>query len=81
MEAKSKKQLRAPKGFKNPLIFISELKEELKKVSWTTKTELISATKTVIISVFFFGFSIYVMDLGIKGLLEVFKRSILFIFG
>ncbi len=80
MEAKSKKKTERKK-IKDPFTFISELKEELKKVSWTTKTELISATKTVIISIFCFGLGIYVMDLAIKGLLEMVKRALLFIFG
>ena len=60
---------------------ITQLKEELKKVSWTTKDELISSTKVVIISVFCFGIGIYLMDLAIKGILELVKRTLLFIFG
>lgn len=77
MEAKKKKSL---KKIKDPFTFISELKEELKKVSWTTRAELISATKIVIISIFVFGIGIYVMDLAIKGVLEMVKRALLFIF-
>lgn len=81
MEAKPKKKLSAKRKMKDPFTFISELKEELKKVSWTTKAELISATKIVIVSVFLFGIGIYLMDLGIKGILELVKRTLLFIFG
>jgi len=81
MEAKTKKKTSDRKKFKDPFTFIGELKEELKKVSWTTKAELISATKIVIISVFCFGIGIYIMDLAIKGILEMVKRSLLFIFG
>lgn len=81
MEAKQKKKTSEKKKLKDPFTFISELKEELKKVSWTTKAELISATKIVIISVFCFGIGIYIMDLAIKGILEMVKRSLLFIFG
>lgn len=79
MEAKTKKK--SLKKLKDPFTFISELKEELKKVSWTTRSELISATKIVIISIFVFGIGIYVMDLAIKGVLEMVKRTLLFIFG
>jgi len=80
MEAKGKKKP-SKKKMKDPFTFIGELKEELKKVSWTTKAELISATKIVIISIFFFGIGIYLVDLGIKGFLEMIKRALLFIFG
>ncbi|NGX36997.1 MAG: Protein translocase subunit SecE [Chlamydiae bacterium] len=81
MEAKSKKRSSDKKKRKDPFTFISDLKEELKKVSWTTKAELISATKTVIIATFAFGMGIYVVDLAIKGVLGLIKRTLLFIFG
>ena len=81
MEVKSKRNLSEKKKRKDPLTFVSELKEELKKVSWTTKSELISATKTVIASIFFFGIGIYLVDLAIKGGLELIKRAVFFIFG
>jgi len=80
MEAKLKKKP-SDKKKKDPLTFISDLKEELKKVSWTTKAELISATKIVLGATFFFGLGIYAMDLVIKGALELLKKTILFIFG
>ncbi len=47
--------------------FIQDTKEELKKVTWTTKKELINYTKVVIISTFAFGFAIYLADLCIRG--------------
>ena len=78
MESNTKK---SAKKSKNPLIFISELKEELKKVSWTTKSELLSATKIVILSMFGFGIGIYLVDLLIKGVLEAIKRTAFYIFG
>ena len=81
MDAKSKKTLPKRKNRKDPLTFISDLKDELKKVSRTTKSELSSATKTVVTSIFFFGIGIYLVDLVIKGTLEIFKRAVLFIFG
>lgn len=81
MEAKSKKSLPERKKRKGPLTFISELKDELKKVSWTTKPELISATKTVIAAVFCFGIGIYFVDLVIKGALELVKRAAFALFG
>lgn len=49
---------------------IEGLKSELKKVSWTTGVELRLSTKIVILSIFAFGFGIYVVDLFIKGVLD-----------
>lgn len=79
MEAKGNKS--SEKKRKDPLVFIGELKEELKKVTWTTKRELISCTKIVLISTFCFGIGIYVVDLAIKGTIELVKYSILWFFG
>ncbi len=81
MEAKAKNRSSEKKKRKGLFTFVSELKDELKKVSWTTKPELVSATKTVLISVFSFGLGIYVVDLIIKNSLELIKRIMLFIFG
>ncbi|MCP5509968.1 MAG: preprotein translocase subunit SecE [Chlamydiales bacterium] len=50
--------------------FLQDTKEELKKVSWTSKKELISYTKVVIFSTFVFGFAIYLADLSIRGGLD-----------
>jgi preprotein translocase SecE subunit len=61
--------------------FIKELKEELRKVSWTTKAELSSCTKIVVLSTIVFGLGIYGVDLIIKGSLELIKWLVHFIFG
>lgn len=68
MEVKSKKPPMEKKSRKDLFAFIGNLKEELKKVSWTTKAELLSATKIVVIGTFSFGIGIYGVDLIIKGL-------------
>ena len=47
-------------------LFLQELKDELKKVSWTTKSELKTSVKVVIISTFLFGFVVYLADIVIK---------------
>lgn len=78
MESSPKKQAKKLRG---PLSFISELKSELKKVSWTTKSELLSATKIVVLAMFGFGMGIYLVDLLIKGALEAIKKIAFFIFG
>ena len=66
---------------KSLFAFIHEMKEELKKVSWTSKAELRLSTKMVVLSMFLFGFAIYLVDLGVKGLLEMIKTTVHFIFG
>jgi preprotein translocase subunit SecE len=60
---------------------IQELKEELSKVSWTTKDELKLSTKVVIGATFFFGIGIYLFDLVIKGCLDFIALAVHFIFG
>lgn len=79
MEAKSNRSEK--KKMKDPFTFIGELKEELKKVSWTTKAELLAATKAVVLATFTFGMSIYLVDLAIKGTLDLIKRISFLIFG
>ena len=61
--------------------YIHDLKEELKKVSWTTKEELKLSTKIVIGATFFFGLGIYFFDFVIKGCLDFIALVVHFIFG
>jgi preprotein translocase subunit SecE len=61
--------------------YINELKEELKKVTWTTKDELIFFTKIVVAATFSLGLGIYGIDLLIKGVLNGFGALIHLIFG
>jgi preprotein translocase subunit SecE len=48
---------------------LQQLKEELKKITWTSKEELKFCTKVVIGATFVFGIGIYLVDLLIKGIL------------
>ena len=61
--------------------YIHELKEELKKVTWTTKEELIFFTKIVVGATFILGLGIYAVDLSIKGVLNGFAALVHLIFG
>ncbi|MBM3207377.1 MAG: preprotein translocase subunit SecE [Chlamydiae bacterium] len=61
--------------------YVYDLKEELKKVTWTSRAELFFSTKMVVLSAFVFGFSVYFVDLCVKGLLETIKKTLHFIFG
>ncbi len=61
--------------------YVHELKAELKKVTWTTKEELMLSTKVVIGATFVFGMGIYFSDLLIKGFLDGFSAIIHLVFG
>lgn len=61
--------------------YVHELKEELKKVTWTSKDELVLFTKIVVGSTFALGLGIYGIDLVIKGVLNGFGALIHLIFG
>ena len=66
---------------KSVFVHIQELKEELKKVSWTTRDELRFSTKMVVLSMFIFGIGIYLIDFFIKGSLDLVRKMLHFIFG
>lgn len=61
--------------------YFREVKNELKKVTWTSKEELIFCTKAVIIATFLFGFAIYVVDLAIGGVLNAANVIFQWVFG
>ena len=46
--------------------YLRAVQEELQKIKWTTKEELILYTKVVIGATFAFGFAIYFADLVIS---------------
>ncbi|MBZ5499265.1 MAG: preprotein translocase subunit SecE [Acidobacteriia bacterium] len=48
--------------FRNVLEFIKETRKELKNVSWPNRRELVSTTVVVIVTVFFFGAFLAVVD-------------------
>lgn len=49
-----------------PKEFIGEIKEELKKISWTSPEELKAYTQIVVAATFFCGMGIYLIDLLIQ---------------
>ncbi|MGE5195933.1 MAG: preprotein translocase subunit SecE [Anaerolineae bacterium] len=82
MELKAKPIRSTPEVSRQRILgFIKELKEELKKVNWTTKAELQFCTKIVIAATFAFGLGIYVIDLLIKSCLDLVKVVVHLIFG
>ena len=46
--------------------FFQEMKEEMKRVSWTTKEELTICTKIVLSAIFFLGAGIYLIDIFVR---------------
>lgn len=52
------------------LSYLREVQNELKKVTWTSRAELLLSTKAVIIATFVFGFAIYLGDLAIRGCVD-----------
>ncbi len=66
---------------KKKLSYFREVQNELKKVTWTSREELIFCTKAVIIATFLFGLTIYVVDLGIRGVLELAGQIVQSFFG
>ena len=68
-------------GKRKKFSYFSDVKNELKKVTWTSKEELIFCTKTVIFATFFFGLAIYGVDLTIRGVLDGIAATLRMIFG
>lgn len=50
--------------------YLRGVQAELKKVTWTSKKELVLSAKVVVLSIFVFGFSIYLVDLTIRPVID-----------
>ena len=59
-----------PRKFEELKAFFVEVRSELKKVTWPSKTEVQATTVVVIITTVVFGFYLYGMDLGLSWLLS-----------
>jgi preprotein translocase subunit SecE len=51
--------------------FTSEVAEELKKVTWPDRQQLRQATLVMLVFVFIVAIIIWIMDLGVRGVLNV----------
>jgi len=58
----------------NIITFLKEVKLELKKVSWSTKEELIGSTLVVVISVFLLALFIGLTDFILSRLIRLIIR-------
>lgn len=50
--------------------FIQEMRDQMKKISWTTQEELYTCGKVVIGAIFTLGIGIYIIDLFIRFFLS-----------
>ena len=57
--------------FKKIPIFLKEVNQELKKVSWSNRSELLNATIIVLVGTFFLTVFIAMSDLVLARLLQV----------
>ncbi len=55
-------------------VFLHEVRVEMKQVTWPTRLDVYSTTTVVIVTVFFFGLFLFLVDLGVSHVVErVFK--------
>jgi preprotein translocase subunit SecE len=59
-----------PRKIKEGRSFLSEVRAELKKVTWPSLTEVQSTTIVVIATTVFFGFYLWLLDLGFSRALS-----------
>ena len=63
-----------PRKFKELRSFFSEVRSELKKVTWPGLQEVRSTTIVVIATTFFFGFYLWGLDLAFSEVLSRFLK-------
>jgi preprotein translocase subunit SecE len=71
MEIKKPQQTAAAHSLSSKRVqeFIADIKSEIKKITWTSREELIFYTKLVVGATFVFGMAIYALDLIIQATL------------
>ena len=56
-------------------LFLSEVRNELKRVTWPTQKEVYATTVVVILTSIFFGVYLFVLDYGLNTLVQwIFRR-------
>jgi preprotein translocase subunit SecE len=61
--------------------YFRQVQQELKKISWTSKDELILSTKIVIMSTFLFALGIYVADISVRSAFSMISNLVRLITG
>ena len=56
--------------FERARLFLSEVRNELKRVTWPTQKEVYATTIVVILTSAFFGIYLFALDLGIDAVLR-----------
>ena len=56
-------------------LFLSEVRNELKRVTWPSQKEVYATTVVVILTSAFFGLYLFVLDVGLNNLVQwIFRR-------
>jgi preprotein translocase subunit SecE len=56
-------------------VFLAEVRNELKRVTWPTQKEVYATTVVVILFSVFFGLYLFILDYGINNLVQwIFRR-------
>ncbi len=56
-------------------LFLSEVRNELKRVTWPSQKEVYATTVVVILTSVFFGLYLFVLDLGLARVVDwIFRR-------
>ncbi|MCF7908779.1 MAG: preprotein translocase subunit SecE [Candidatus Omnitrophica bacterium] len=59
------------KKLKRIPVFFKEVKEELKKVNWSTRQELVAAASIVVVVAILLTAYIFTIDLGLSHLIQI----------
>ena len=61
--------------FEHMRVFLSEVRNELKRVTWPSRKEVYATTVVVILTSLFFGLYLFVLDFGVNSLIQwIFRR-------
>ena len=56
-------------------LFLSEVRNELKRVTWPSQKEVYATTVVVILTSLFFGLYLFVLDFGLNSLVQwIYRR-------
>ena len=56
-------------------LFLSEVRNELKRVTWPSQKEVYATTVVVILTSVFFGLYLFTLDYGINSIVQAIFRS------
>ena len=61
--------------FERTRLFLSEVRNELKRVTWPSQKEVYATTVVVILTSVFFGLYLFILDYGINTVVQAIFRS------